>query len=225
MNIRISIYTLLLCLVFTSCYEKNHQKHEQLTLLFDGNSIPSGYLLKHPYPELIRDKLKCKIINVSVGGQTTLQMIKNIKAVNKTECDLLIVDEISNDLFFKASANEAYDHIKQYCTLSEKKCIIITPTPRENQFTPIDFESNRQQVISLLKHDFKNEKNKFVTTNSSYAIGLIDLSQDSLIGFPFSDTNRVYFQDQCHHTELGNMRRADIIANGIKIIIDAEKIK
>ncbi len=120
MSIRISIYTILFCLFFNSCYEKEQVKDIELTLLFDGNSIPHGYLLKHPYPEIIGVKLKCKIINMSVGGQTTIQMINNIQGILNTKCDFLIVDEISNDLFFVASTSKAYDHIKRYCYSSEK---------------------------------------------------------------------------------------------------------
>ena len=196
------------------------QKH-RTKIIFDGNSIPQGYLLKKSYPEIIRDALSCEIINLSVGGQTTLQMIENSKNLLKIDGEILIVDEISNDLYFGATPEQAYHHIIDYCKLSSKKCVIILPTPRENTGTPRDFEIKRQKVANLFRKDFNKTNDPEFYVNSEYATVLIDLTVDSLIGCNSCDTSKIYFQDKCHPTEIGNKYRAEKI---IKAILLLQKI-
>lgn len=182
-------------------------------LAFDGNSIPSGWALPVPYPSIIGDSLGCTVYNCAIGGQTTLQMLSNSSDVDSLRYSILIVDEISNDLWWGASVDTAYARIVRYCRI--RNAIIIYPTPRSNAGTTADFEQKRQELRIRMIKDFQ-KIDTLVYRNSFYAKGMIDLASDSLIGYQGAQFNNIYYQDLVHHTILGNKYRASRIIYGLK---------
>jgi len=181
----------------------------------DGNSIPAGYLLPEGYPQMLADTLHTTVYSCAIGGQTTLQMINYSSDVDSLKYDVLIVDEITNDLYFGASVDSAYARVVRYC--KGRKALIVFPTPRSNGGTPVDFEAKRQALRLRMISDFV-KRDTLVYLRSSYALGMVDLASDSLIGAAGAEMNTLYYQDKVHHTPLGERYRLKQIIKGLQAL-------
>ncbi len=73
-----------------------------------------------------------------------------------TKNNILILQEIINDIYCGASAEEAYEHVRQYLTKTAHRwfTILVMPTPRDNPgTTQPDFENVRQAFNALVDRD------------------------------------------------------------------------
>lgn len=93
---------------------------QDANIVCDGNSITAGgyppSLLNNTF---IQEK-NCTVKNFAVSGQHTEQMqddaVDEIDSqISVTRLNILIAWEITNDIFFGRTAQEAYDRFKQYC--------------------------------------------------------------------------------------------------------------
>lgn len=178
------------------------------TVLIVGNSLAAGLGSTFGgYERMFKDS-GYVTINKAIGGQTTLQMINAVSAINDQISDscLLVVDEITNDLYYHSTADTAFQRIKRYCSEIKAnhkniKIILVTPTPRSNSGTPSNFESNRNDVIRMIKSD-----------NSFYDY-LANAGEDHLIGYTGAETNLSFYYDLVHHTDSGYIVRGTLIYN------------
>jgi hypothetical protein len=203
-----------------SSYERRGRTSIKLPLptitkiVIDGNSLGVGLGSTFGgYQKLLEDS-GYSISNISISGQTTLQMIQNSLDVDSSIHDgncILVVDEITNDLWYGVSSDTAYERIKRYC-LERKQLypnlliVVITPTPRSNPGTPSLFEFNRISLIQKLKN------------NHTFCNILADVGSNPIIGYNGAEYNTNYYYDLVHHTDEGYIIRGNIILNSIKRI-------
>lgn len=94
-------------------------------LVVDGNSIPAGNNQVTPWPTVLKSRVPfnvagCVLSNLAVSGQTTAQMISDgvaqVDAVfDPVQNDALIMMEISNSIYYGATARQAVNEAAQYC--------------------------------------------------------------------------------------------------------------
>lgn len=205
---------LISCMLFLSCTKPSGINPLHRTIItkvvIDGNSLAKGYLSTDGGYGTYLASLGYTVNNVSISGQSTLQMVNvcnDVDAVLGDSC-VLIADEITNDLFFGASVDSAMDRIERYCAQRRAyfpgiKIIVTSPTPRNNHGTPSTFETSRQEVIARLH-------------SATFYDELADVGSDSLLGAQGAHLNPVFYQgDMVHHTDSGYLRRGMIISQAI----------
>ena len=177
-------------------------------IVIDGNSLSIGQgSTTGGYAKLFRDSGYTVYVR-GIGGQSLTQMINNCQDVDTTitKNALLIVDEITNELYFGSSPDTTFERLKRYCQQRKQlhpslRIVIVTPTPRSNPGTPIDFETKRQAVIAKIKADKK------------FYNYLANAGEDSLIGYNGAQFDTQLYYDSVHHTDSGYNRRGLIIWN------------
>jgi hypothetical protein len=190
-------------------------------IVCDGNSLtlgPGGGVI--PYPTqlgtLIGDSTYT-IVNNGVGGETTPAM--NTFAVNNTDprftCrlrrQLALGWEITNDVFFGASANTAYSNIVQY-SLSRRavgwKVVAFTFLSRSNSGTPVGFNATRATVNARIRQNWR-----------TWADALCDVAADPRIGPDGAETQPAFFDGSLVHLNtLGMSIVAQLALNAIQTI-------
>jgi hypothetical protein len=157
---------LILSSLFVSC-EKDEQNVSPVAnmvpvshIVIDGNSLAVGLGSTFGgYAKMLVDS-GYSVSNCAVSGQTTAQMISNASDVDGFITEpgrtLLVVDEVTNDLWYGAEVDSAYERLVRYCDQRKAanpglRILVITPTPRSNAGTPSSFESNRVALIEKIK--------------------------------------------------------------------------
>lgn len=169
-------------------------------IVIDGNSLAVG-----GYNHIFSDS-GYHVVNVAVGGQSITRMIQDCIDVDSsiTDGSLLIVDEVTNELFFGASADSALERLRRYCDERRRlhpsiRIAVVTPTPRSNPGTHEDFESKRMLAIAMMKSD------------SSFYDFLANAGEDSSIGLQGSQYDTRFYYDSVHHTQQGYAIRGQLI--------------
>lgn len=196
---------LIIILSLVACSKSEPAATIKPNIVIDGNSLAKGYLSSFGgYTKVFKDA-GYNVTNVAIGGQTTLQMITNHADVDSAIKDntILIVDEITNDLFYGATVDTALARVQRYIDERKKlhpnvKVIVVSPTPRSNAGTPPDFESKRQDVLLRMK---------------GYIIAPVG---SSFLGAANAQYDTLYYCDKVHHTDRGYIERGQIILNTIK---------
>lgn len=186
-------------------------------VVFDGNSLtarePNGQKSSYPAQTLLSlgDPWRAGYYNFGVSAQTTADMntdaATQIDPVSCASCvkNVCVAWEITNDLFFGASTNTAWNNISTYCSgrrTAGFKVVVLTVLPRSDAGTPGDFETKRQGMNAMLRADY-----------SSFADGLADVASNSNIGDAGDELNTTYYNaDKVHMTETGYGVVAGIVA-------------
>lgn len=167
-------------------------------IVFDGNSLTVGYgaSLSFDYPSqmlIILNDGSWTGQNFGVSSQTTTDMIEDavetIDALYNAQYDenVLIAWEITNDLYFGATKEDAYSRFVKYCKLRRAagwKVFVITVLPRTGGSPPEDFEESRAYCNTKLRNNWRK-----------FADGIIDLAGD----IRYSDaTDTEHFPDNTH---------------------------
>lgn len=173
-------------------------------VIADGNSLTYGSFLDNddPWPQLLynKDKAGRYVINTAVGSQTTAQMIADYATeiaplFDSGSNQKLILWEITNDLFFGATATEAFDNIKALGQLGQAtgfEVLVVNCLPRSNVGTPGTFEADRQTVNTSIRDD------------SSFYDVHIDVGADLIIGQAGDELNTTnYRTDKVHLNAFG----------------------
>ncbi len=154
------------------------------------------------------------LTNVATSGQTTAQMLADYE----TQVGSIAVDNATfatiwtlvNDFYLSSiTARAAVDQLWQWCDAAVAdgiRPIVITPTPRNNEGTPVDYESRRQSAIALIRAEWQD-----------HCSGVLDLAADPRLGDAADINNTTYYADGVHMTEAGYT----IVQTGIKRCIDA----
>lgn len=198
-----------------------------LKLVADGNSLTVGQgstggqdylqqlktLLTDTAPKVIADPV---LANFGVGGQTTDAMIADaatqidttLAAVGTYSAQVLLGWEGTNDLYFGATAQDAYDDLATYYAARKAagwRVLAFTITPRSNSGTPSDFETKRQQVNALLRANWP-----------AFADGLVDVAADHRIGREGAETDTTYYTDLVHMTNAGYAVVAELASAAVQ---------
>jgi lysophospholipase L1-like esterase len=190
-----------------------------VVLAFDGNSLVAGYGVgeESSFAALATlDALqppRAVYHNFSVSGQTTEQM--NADAAREVDAkidptlgpNVLVVWEGTNDLYFGATADEAYEHLARYCRERRAagwKVVLLTILPRGGPGTPADFEQRRQAVNARLRLNWPE-----------FADGLADVAADPALG----SLNAVYYLDGVHINNVGHIVVARYVIDWIKHVL------
>lgn len=169
-------------------------------IVIDGNSLAVG-----GYNHMFSDS-GYPVTNVAISGQTLSMMAYYCADVDSAISDntLLIVDEVTNELLYGASADTAVERLRRYCQDRMRlhptlRIVVVTPTPRSNPNNPPDFESRRQSAIYLMKRD------------RTICDFLANAGEDSSIGEYGSQFDTRFYYDSVHHTTLGYNIRGTLI--------------
>lgn len=183
-------------------------------IIIDGNSIVYGATVDHTteaFPAVLAtlapfDTNGAIIYNIGVNGQTTPMMISDfpVEVVPMKKygvSNIYLCLEGTNDLYFGATPEEAFDHINTLCAMAKfagfDKIATYTIMPRSNSGTPVNFESYRQTFNSYVR-------------SSGFLFDLIDIAADPNLGDPGAELNTTYFNDLVHPTVVGQALIASI---------------
>ncbi len=198
-------------------------------VVFDGNSLTQGLgassgVSSDPptgtiYPAVCLGYLGAEWTarNFGVSAQTTPAM----DALAATQTDplysasntwnVVVGWEITNDLFFGASAADAYANFVIYCQARKAvgwRVPAVTVLPRNETGTPAGFEADRQTVNANIRANWR-----------SFAHSLADIASDSRIGPAGSETNPTYYSDLVHLNDAGYAIVAQYVAAAIQSAI------
>lgn len=195
---------------------KNHAS--EINVVFDGNSLTvgTGVSAGETYPEQFAQFFlgKSTVTNLGVSSQTTQDMLADVASqvqplYNGAKFDnVAVVWEGTNDLYFGATAAQAYANLVSYCQAVRSygfKAIILTITPRSNGSTPASFESDRQTVNASIRTNWE-----------SFADGIVDVGADVAIGPDDAELNTTYYGDLVHMTVHGYARVGLLVAREIE---------
>jgi lysophospholipase L1-like esterase len=212
-----------------------------VNVIFDGNSIcfGQGVTTSQRYANLILDDptfnstwLSVKK-NISVGGQTTADMISRQLSVlypnKETRCfrSLVIAMEVRNDLQLGASDSTALSNIKTYCqNLKDNGFdVILINQPPSTGGTPVgrtqaQMEISRQWVRSQILADFPTATGQSLVylpnTGITYADLVCDIGGDSIMGDVANCASLTYYQDGTHPTATGHSEMAVILKRAVE---------
>lgn len=189
-----------------------------LNLTFDGNSLsalPGNYT--ETFQLAIKPGYQTIKRNFAVSGQTTVQMASDATVqINRPEhvdkaYNIINVWEGTNDIFFGATGQTAYNNIRQYC-LNRKaygfKVITGTVTPRSENGLPAGFETQRQLFNTLIR-----------TYWFEFADAYHDVGGHELLGANGASDNLTYYVDKVHYTTLGHSLVQAIIARAVNSLL------
>lgn len=217
-------YLIVLLFLF-SCKKEQDMipKHTNYKILNDGNSIVKGYPITTGYSVNLSQDLELPVSNFGIGGYSTTQLIQigeRIDTIQHSDTTyIVLLDEARNDIYYGLTGQQAYQNYKTYCSDRKLanpnvKLVLCIPTP--------SISVNNTEIAnfrSLIKADFKSTSDSIVYINSQYADVLIDLQNDSIMGYPNCNLNILYYCDGIHLTELGNQHRAKLIERGLKLLL------
>lgn len=190
-------------------------------LIFDGNSLTVGQG-GSPYSSLITPFLNTdytySLVNYGVGGQTTSAMLEDANTQVDTtsnisrEKNVVVCWEGINDIYFGATATQAYNNLVSYCTSRRAygfKVVIVTLTPRQNTNTPSFQETRRLEVNSLIRSNW-----------TTFADALADVAADNRLGDYDDCLNTTYYTaDKVHMNNTGYTIVAQIVASAVNTLI------
>lgn len=193
----------------------------KVQVLCVGNSLTAGYGLLDPVNDSYPGQLQTIagdeyfVKNLGVNSQTTAAEITAYPTLVPPlidaglDANLLIQWEITNDLFFGATAAAAYNNVHSYANLSEADGLITilgTCLPRSEIGVPVDFEAKRQTVNDSIRANY-----------GVIAHGVLDVARDSRIGDLGDETSTVYYQGDNIHL---NAAGAGVVASRAAGLID-----
>ena len=191
-------------------------------LVFDGNSLTAGVGASSSaknYPNQVIRILGAlpssglSFFNFGVPSQTTTMMSDDAGSQidplspGAGRRGIVVAWEITNDLYFGATAEDAYQHFLNYCQARRAagwKVIALTILPRTAGQAPLDFEENRMVINERIRSHY-----------IEFADGLADVAQDSRLNNP---ENTQYFTDRVHLTDEGYAIVARAVADSIKAL-------
>lgn len=121
--------------------------------------------------------------------------------------NVITVFEVTNALYFGATATTAYNDLVTYCQAAQRrgfKVVVLTVLPRSDAGTPGSFETDRQTVNTNLRANW-----------TTFADALADVAADSRIGDAGDETNTTYYADRVHPTTTGGGIIAQIVYDAI----------
>ncbi len=187
-----------------------------------GNSLTlgTGSTAGNDYPNLLyyllNNVIYENVYSLSTAGSTTPNLIAAFLSRPDTyyrdtsnTIDLYIAWEVTNDLFFGASAATAYANYVTWCNMARAagfKVIAMTVLPRSNAGTPVNFPTSRATVNT-------NIRNNYLT----FADALADVAADSRIGDDGDENDLTYYtSDKVHMNDAGYAVVAGIVKNTIE---------
>jgi len=209
---------------FKASRYNSHQSSDLLNanVVCDGNSLTygkAGNADGKTFPVLLEESslakdFNLKVINKGINAQTTPQMSADYDTdispmKNKQVTNILIAWECTNDLYFGANVQQAYDHFVSYCKKARMdgwKVVVMNTLPRgqlKNDGTPIvRYNAELDSVNSLIAANWQD-----------FADAYADLRKDKRLT-DYNDTT--YFaKDKIHLVEKGYQ----VVAEKLKIAI------
>jgi lysophospholipase L1-like esterase len=201
-------------------------------IIFDGNSITEGSgsgagaanISSQVAAQLIAQKIfGASIVNLGVGGQTCAQMIADgssqVAPLLEAGRDcIMVVNEGGNDIYFGATAQQAYQNMRDYCLLrrSEGFYVLVWSCPnRNNGFSADPGGSPVAYQAALL--DFNNRLERGWKE-------FADAFMDARRHFPyapeanFPGNGGFWFPDCVHPSATGNAIIAAKLIEHLKLI-------
>jgi lysophospholipase L1-like esterase len=188
-------------------------------VVFDGNSL-SVAPVGAEYPDMVAQLLdtasySAETVSIAVSGQTTADMLRDAMEeadglYDPARPGVIVVWEGTNDLYFGASPNDAYEHLATYCRDRKDhgwRVVLLTLLPRSKTGTrgmPPTFETDRQNINARLRVAWPG-----------VADVLVDVGADPIIGLAGQETDPLYYSDRLHLTAAGNQIVAEYVASAI----------
>jgi lysophospholipase L1-like esterase len=186
-------------------------------IAFDGNSLTQGVGATGPSGGFVTQVTNAlgsswTTYNFGIASQVTTAMT----SAGPTRIDpvlvgakrkVVVVWEVTNDLYFGASAATAYANLVACCERHKSvghQVIVMTVLPRSGGVTPGTFEADRQTVNTSIR-----------TNWPLFADGIADVGDDPMIGVTGADTNTKYYTDLVHMTRLGYRIVANYVIEAI----------
>jgi lysophospholipase L1-like esterase len=201
-------------------------------IVFDGNSITEGAgsgagaanISAQVSAQLIAQKIfGVSVVNLGVGGQTCAQMIDDgssqVAPLREAGRDCIIVaNEGGNDIYFGATAAQAFQNIRDYCLLrkSEGFYVLVWSCPNRNN----GFSSNPSGDPSAYQAALLDFNNKLAAGWKEFADGFMDTRKH----FPyipeanFPGAGGFWFPDCVHPSATGNAIIAAKLIEHLKLI-------
>lgn len=185
-------------------------------IVFDGNSLTAGVGASlYPYPTQIPFYYRYKtltLVNLGVPSATTAQrMAANSTLAHYEAGAVAVLWEITNDLYFGGTANDAVDRFWSWCDQVRGqgyKVVAVTPLPRSGTSTPGTFETDRQTVLTRMRAEW-----------TSHADALSDVAANTTIGDAGDELNTTYYDpDKVHMKNRGYGVVASVIGATLKTI-------
>jgi lysophospholipase L1-like esterase len=223
------ILAILLIVVFlTANYLTKFMKP---VIVFDGNSLVYGNNVgqEQNLPAQVGQLYgeKAIVYNFGVGAQTTQSMQKDAAQqidpiLRPYRTNILVAWEGTNELYFGASPDTAYQDLVSYSRERKEKgwkVILLTLLPRSNRGTRQGFEQDRLLLNQRLVRDFSTKtacKNILLpSTADPYADALVDVGSIDEIGDAGDELTSLYL-DRVHLSAEGYF----IVASYTKPAID-----
>lgn len=189
--------------------------------VWDGNSLTQSRNGAVPMPENVMHALgdppHLRYVNAGESGHTTPEMLLSAPRLvyplyRPGQVNLLGVWEGINDLYFGATAEQAFEHLRDYALDGRAAgfaIVLLTLTPRGDH-PPATYEADRAIVNARLRTEWRG-----------FASALVDVAADPIMGDPATDFGGIYISpiDHVHLTDAGSQRVAGLVAAAVKALL------
>jgi lysophospholipase L1-like esterase len=185
----------------------------------DGNSLTQSRNGAVAMPDYVQAQLgsppRLAFINAGESGHTTPQMLTTALTLvdplyRSSGVNVLMAWEGANDLYFGASADAAFAHLREYGAARRHagfSVFLLTLLPREDMGVPATYERDRQTVNAALRASWPD-----------FATGLIDVAADPIFASPSVVSEGIYISpiDLVHLTDAGSLAIAKIVVAAVR---------
>jgi lysophospholipase L1-like esterase len=201
-------------------------------IVFDGNSLTEGAstgagaanISTQVSTQLIAQKIfGVSIVNVGVGGKTCAQMIADASTqvaplFEAGRDNIIVVNEGGNDIYFGATAQQAFQNMRDYCLLrrSEGFYVLVWSAPKRNN----GFSANPSGDPSGFQSALLDFNNRLASGWKEFADAFMDTREH----FPYApeanypSNGGFWFPDCIHPSATGNAILAAKIIECLKLI-------
>jgi len=176
-----------------------------LNIVFAGDSLTAGNGGSQPYTSYAVLSLQqagydVKYVNLGIGGQTAATLLTNASTIDSRydagRVNIAALEIGTNDMYFGATAAATYTTLQNLWAGRKAygfKVITFTITPRNNTYTPANFETSRNTLSDSIR-----------SGRPALVDAVVDIGGSTPMGNHYFLTDATYYNaDQVHYTDVG----------------------
>jgi len=176
-----------------------------LNIVFAGDSLTAGNGGSQPYTtwavlSLQQAGYDVKYANLGIGGQTAATLLANASTIDSRydagRVNIAALEIGTNDMYFGATAAATYSTLQSLWAGRKAygfKVVAFTITPRNNTYTPANFETSRNTLSDSIR-----------SSRPALVDSVVDIGGSTPMGNPSFLADPTYYNaDQVHYTDIG----------------------